>query len=741
MKRIVLFLFCCKVVSANAQKVDSVNTNYLPEVTVIGLHSTKDWHTMPDVVGTSIYAGKKSTLIVLDNIQGNVATNTMRQVMAKVPGIHVWESDGSGIQIGVSARGLSPNRSWEFNVRQNGYDIAADPFGYPEAYYNPPLQAVQRIEVVRGQGALQYGAQFGGMVNYLVKNGSDINKPFQLEVNQTLGSNQLVNTYTAIGGETDKVHYYAFYDHRSADGWRQNSAYFTNAAFSTVTYKASKRLSISAEALLSHIRSQQPGGLTDAQFAVNSQLSNRSRNWMDITWKTFALIGNYEFSKNAKLNVKTFAILGKRTSIGFLKSLDIKDSVNATTLTYNNRVLDIDVYENYGTEARFLQQYTLGKQISSFSAGVRYFSGTTFRYRDGVGTKGWDYNSTLINNHWPRDIQYHSTNYAVFAENLFKIGQQWSIIPGMRYEYVHAQVKGRNGYDANNQPILLQNQQRGRGFALLGLGIQYQTKNGATVYANITQAYRPIQFSDLSAPPSTDEIDPNLTDAKGYNVDLGIKGKWHSVLTYDVSLYFLQYNNRIGTITQQRSNGSYYNLRTNVGNSQSKGIEALVEWNLLKTVLPNATSPFSISIFASYAHNLAKYGNFTVITKGTTKLDTTNLKNKSVENAPQHILRSGITLGYKKVLLTTQVNYVSACFADANNTITPSANGQIGQIPAYTVADLTLSYQYQSKYQLKGGINNLTNKAYFTRRAGGYPGPGLLPSDGRTVFVSIGIKI
>ena len=78
-------------------------------------------------------------------------------------------SDPRGIQIGIAASGLSPNISWEFNVRQNGYDIAADPFGYPEAYYNPQMQAIQRIEIIRGQGALQYGPQFGGMVNYILK--------------------------------------------------------------------------------------------------------------------------------------------------------------------------------------------------------------------------------------------------------------------------------------------------------------------------------------------------------------------------------------------------------------------------------------------------------------------------------------------------------------------------------------------------------------------------------------------
>ncbi len=39
-----------------------------------------------------------------------------------------------------------------------------------------------------------------------------------------------------------------------------------------------------------------------------------------------------------------------------------------------------------------------------------------------------------------------------------------------------------------------------------------------------------------------------------------------------------------------------------------------------------------------------------------------------------------------------------------------------------------------------GGINNLTDERYFTRRAGGYPGPGILPADGRTFYVSAGIK-
>jgi Fe(3+) dicitrate transport protein len=216
----------------NAQDTikDTAAWKRLPDITVVGRNSKSDYQQLPEIVGTSIYAGKKNALIVLENVQGNTSNNVMRQVLAKVPGIHIWESDPSGIQIGIAARGLSPNRSWEFNVRQNGYDIAADPFGYPEAYYNPQMQAIQRIEIIRGQGALQYGPQFGGMVNYILKNGSEINKPFEFETQQTVGSNGLLNSYNAIGGKRGKLHYYSFYDQKRVKKDRKCS-FFMNSSF------------------------------------------------------------------------------------------------------------------------------------------------------------------------------------------------------------------------------------------------------------------------------------------------------------------------------------------------------------------------------------------------------------------------------------------------------------------------------------------------------------------------------
>ena len=365
------------------QQNDSAHTQYLPDVTVVGKNSKSDYAQMPEIVGTNIYAGKKNSLIILNNVQGNVSTNNMRQVLSKVPGIHIWESDGSGIQIGIASRGLSPNRSWEFNVRQNGYDIAADPFGYPEAYYNPQLQAVQRIEIVRGQGALQYGPQFGGLVNYILRNGSEFNKPITIETQQTMGSFGLFNSYNAIGGKKGKTHYYSFFDHRSANGWRANSNYFTNSGYVTLTHQFKNNISLTFELMHSHMRSKQPGGLPDQEIATNAQQSERGRNWFDITWTTPAIILNYEINKQTRWNTKLFGTIGNRNSVGFMQSILVKDVINPSTNSYANRVVNLDQYRNYGLESRFLTTYQLGKKEHTISLGVRAYSGQTNRQADG----------------------------------------------------------------------------------------------------------------------------------------------------------------------------------------------------------------------------------------------------------------------------------------------------------------------------------------------------------------------
>ena len=710
---------------------------YAKDVTVIGQHSRADMHQLPEIVGTSIMAGKKNSLIVMDNINGNVVTNTMRQVMAKVPGVHVWESDGSGIQIGVAARGLSPNRSWEFNTRQNGYDIAADPFGYPEAYYTPQLQAVQRIQVVRGAGSLQYGPQFGGMINFVMRDGSDINQKFQFETQNTIGSNGLVNTYNAVGGETEKVHYYAFYDHRNADGWRKYSRYKVGTGFATATFKITKKFKIGAEVTSWHANSQQPGGLTDAQFAQNDQQSLRSRNWFDLKWNIGAIKASYDFSENNRLHATVFGFAGDRSSIGFMQPPTVKDTINASTLAYNNRTVLVDEYRNMGAELRYLGDYKLLGSKSTISAGIRYYKGRTERFNNGLGDTGSDFN-TDIKGEYPQQLVFNTTNWAVFAENIFRLGQKFIIIPGIRVEHIDNAVSGQINV-VNNNPVKATDQSKTRQFLIAGVGAEYHI--GKTeLYANWSQAYRPVLFSDLTANATTDVIDPNMEDAKGYNLDLGYRGKVKDYLFFDVGVFYLQYNNRVGLLVQQNTDGSFYNYRTNVSNSNSKGVEGLIEFNPVKA-FSNNLKYGSFSVFASVGYTDARYDDYAITSRRGNELVTTNYTNKKVENAPEWIVRYGLNYFYKGLTATVQWSYVDDAFSDAVNTVTPTLNGLNGLIPSYHIGDISVNYKFKERYNVRAGLNNMSDASYFTRRAGGYPGPGLMPADGRNFYLSLGLKL
>ena len=171
----------------------------LGEVSISASRGIQGHGHLPEVEDYRINAGKKNEIIRIGELNANLAMNNSRQIFAKTPGISIWENDGSGVQLGVASRGLNPNRSWEFNVRMNGYDITPDPMGYPEAYFTPPMEVVEQIEIVRGASSLQYGSQFGGLMNFVLRK-PDPSTRFTAETVNTVGSNGLYSSFNYLGG-------------------------------------------------------------------------------------------------------------------------------------------------------------------------------------------------------------------------------------------------------------------------------------------------------------------------------------------------------------------------------------------------------------------------------------------------------------------------------------------------------------------------------------------------------------
>jgi Fe(3+) dicitrate transport protein len=704
-----------------AQNGDTVHKS-LREVIITGFKTVRGTGHMPAVKDGIIYAGKKSELLIIDSLDANKAINNTRQILGRIPGLNIVETESSGFTAnGVATRGLNPIQSIEMNTRQNGYNISADVFGYNEAYYVPPMEAVQRVEMVRGAASLQFGPQFGGMINYVTAEPSK-DKPFEFTTSATGGSFGMYNFYNAAGGTYKKISYYGFLQYRNMDGYRPNSQQWQLSGFGKIQYNFSDRLNIDVEYSLLRNRIQMPGGLTDSMFNINPTGSTRTRNWLKSPWNILAVSLHYNPSANTTISLKSTYLFSNRSLVW--RNEDggpaATDDIDPATNQYVPREVGKEDMHSISNELRFSHDYVLGKHQSTIAGGIRVAHAWFKRLGGGEDTTGSDFDLS-INGDWGYNLDFTTTNLAPFVENIFHISDKLLITPGFRLEYIYSTAKG---YKITDNVKQTPDKNRSRVFPLFGAGAEYKVSANTDIYANISQAYRPIDYSQLEPFGVAATIDPNLKDASGYNSDLGYRGTIRNYLNFDIGLFYLAYNKRIGekvkTDPLTRVETAY---RTNTGNSVHKGIESYVEFNLLKYL--DQRSRYGLSVFNSFAYIDARY------TRG-------EFKGNRVETANKVINRAGLIFNTRAFSSTFQVNYTGDAYGDATN-VKRSENPVAGYIPAYTVLDFSATYKIK-RFALKAGINNITDKSYFTRRTDEYPGPGIIPAVGRSLYAGFSAR-
>jgi len=697
----------------------------LEEVTVRGIQRISGMGRMTEVHDGIIYSGKKNEVLILDSINANTALNNPRQVLGRIPGSNYSETEGGGFPSnGIGFRGLNPAQSIETNTRQNGYNITADLYGYPESYYLPPLEAVERIEVTRGASSLQFGPQFGGVINYILQNGTP-DHPFEGSFQQTTGSFGLHNSYLSMGGTNRKWHYFAYSQYKDLTGWRPNSQVSQFTGFAKVEYEATDKLKVGLEYSLLRNTIHMAGGLDDAQFNQNAHQSVRARNWLSSPWNIVALTAQYQLSENTSITLKSALNISARNLVWRNEDGGIQtpDSISPVTNTYVPREVEHEGFVSSTSELRLLSQYKLGNSHQTLAAGVRYFTGDMKREEGGPGSTGSDFDLNLYGGNYENDLNFKTTNLAVFAENTFRIGNNLSVTPGFRFEYLKSAARGYITDDASDD-ILRVNRSKNRNIPLAGLGLQFRTSSTTNIYANWSQAYRPTDYSNQTPIGVSSKIDPDLKDARGWNADLGWRGTVRNYLNFDVGAFYMAYNHRIGIELLTDVNGNPYTYRTNVANSVHQGIETYIELNPVK-MLTGKSKVGEVSFFNSLACINAQYVNG-------------QFRGNWVEFAPNIIDRFGMTYAIGRFSTTWLISYTSRSFADANNTrFSPDA--AVGVIPAYQVMDWSASLKIRN-YNLKFGVNNLADKRYFTMRTDEYPGPGIIPSVARSFYFGWGAR-
>jgi Fe(3+) dicitrate transport protein len=247
-------------------------------------------------------------------------------------------------------------------------------------------------------------------------------------------------------------------------------------------------------------------------------------------------------------------------------------------------------------------------------------------------------------------------------------------------------------------------------------------------YANFSQNYRSVTFTDISIINPAFSINPNITDEKGNTFDLGIRGKIKKILSFDLNLFNISYRNRIGFVQKVDRFNSVKSERGNVGNARLYGIESLIDINFVSWLKMDSTK-YALSSFLNYSYINSEY----------ISTEKSGIEGNKVEFVPTDNLKAGLMFGYKNLALNFQYSHVSQQFTDASNAVEGSISGVIGQIPTYNLLDFSMSYTL-NKFKFEFGINNILNEAYFTRRANGYPGPGIIPSPNQNIYLSTQYK-
>jgi len=684
--------------------------------------------SLNDIEETSIYAGKKSEVILIDDISAGLAINNPRLIYNQISGLNIYETDDAGIQLNIGGRGLDPSRSSNFNTRQNGYDISADVLGYPESYYTPPSESLERIEIIRGAASLQYGTQFGGLINFKIKRPSSSTK---INIINTIGSNNLFTNYTSLSGTLNKFRYYTFFNSKKGDGFRDNSSFNSKNIYSNLVFDINEKINISTEVTYFTYLAQQAGGLTDRMFNKDPIQSNRTRNWFHVDWLLLNTKLNHKININNHYTISIFGLKAQREALGFRTNR--VDQIDALS----ERDLIIGDFNNFGIETKFISKNHI-YQIESISLiGGKYYQSLN-NSSQGPGSSAADPNFNFQYEDYPYYIYqsnytYPNQNIALFGENVFYLKENFSVTPGIRYEYISTQSRGsfRNiNLDAAANPIydtiIFQDQVKDRSFFLTGIGLSYKTAEHE-IFANISQNYRSVTFSDISIISPSYMVDPNITDETGNSFDIGIRGKFNNDISYDLSSFQMLYNNRIGFVQRELENGIVKSVRSNIGEAKILGLESLVDFHLSSSLFGNL---YRLNYFINTSFIHSEYIHS----------EENGIIGNEVEFVPNINLKTGFTFQYNNFTSNFQFTHLSSQYTDATNAFASNLSGVIGIIPSYSIIDFSSKYQ-QSKFSLEFGINNLLNTNYFTRRAAGYPGPGIIPSPIRNYYLTFQINI
>jgi Fe(3+) dicitrate transport protein len=697
-----------------------------------------EYPALPEVEGTRINSGKKTSFVKPEEFP-TVANNNYREVMATTPGILVSEEPSSPI-INFGYRGLDSQRSELMQVLKDGVSIKNEQFGFPETHYTPILDAVERVEFIRAGAALQFGPQPGGALNFVMKMPRK-DAQFHFITKNAYGSDELFTDYTAIDGTIGAVGYYAYFDHREREGFREaNGDYDLNAGSAKLVYdvNSDSRFVLTLDAYDEEhgepggLRRQEPGVADPPRSVLYEVDRNATSRFFDrFRLKRYYAMLEYQhlFSEHTQLDLKAFggylSRFSKRQRGGGEGIMPVPNPAPGTTSSTNSIQLREDWTE--GAELRLRHDYSLAGDTSTFAGGLYFYHARQDR-ADSRGVTP-DADSGDLRNFTTGD----TTDFSLFAENRFHFGRL-SITPGMRLEFLRQSLD--ESFNITRPNLLTREDDSfvplfslGLGYVLLE-GQQAVTttakdakdaKNVTTtmtaggpprleLYATAAQAYRPRTYGELVPTSATGTVNGDLKEGNSLQFELGLRGKPLPYLSFDVGGFYYTFDDQVGEVGTTTQN---------VGDARFAGFEAAAELDILAMINGGTESPYG-------QFNL--YGNITALDAEFTAGPNNGF---TPAYAPDYQFKVGGIYRWKD---RVKVGMIGAMVDDH---FSNADNGFQHFIPSYNVWDLTAEVNFcHGRVGVFAGINNVFDEDFWAE----IRDEGIVPAYRRNYYGGVSLK-
>ena len=647
------------------------------------------------------------------------------EALRKVAGLNVRDEEGFGLRPNIGIRGLNPTRSTKILLLEDGLPLTYAPYGDNASYYHPPIDRFESVEIVKGSGQILYGpTTVGGVINYVTPA-----PPMSPSGFITLmgGNRDYFNGHINYGGTWRNTGLLFDYTRKQGELARQDQRSGINDLnFKSVSAFGMKHALTLKGNYYGERSNITYSGLTEAEYQANQRQSifrndffdgDRfggsithayvPNNYITLTTNVYGSIFYRDWwrqsSNSAERPNRLNTLPGGDPDCRSMADLSTTCGNQGRLRKYYVRGVEARVRANFGflgvnNEADF------GGRIHFETQDRQQQNGDTPNARSGV----------VVENN-----ERKNSAYSVFLQNRFLL-RDWTITPGVRVEHIKFQRTNRlanEGAGVTGRTELTE--------VVPGIGISYHPTSRFTVFAGVHRGFAPPRTEDIINNTTGGSVD--LDSELSWNYEVGVRSLPAKGFQLDATLFRMDYENQIVPASLAGGVGSAF---TNGGETLHQGVEVTgrVDSGAI------FSSPHNLYLRTAYT-NLA-IAKFT----GTRFSNVGGFGNVSISGnrlpyAPEHLLNTSLGYSHPKGVDTfLEGIYVGRQFGDDLNTVNPTANGQRGAIPSYTVWNATFNYRTEAlRSTFFVTFKNLFDRTYIVDRS-----RGILPSAPR--LVQAGIK-